>query len=155
MPCGLLPMNAALQGPTPIDTLARVLTPNRVTSPISGRGAAFVRIEVLSRVGAELTSLGVVVLGDLLALELDSGVRVQLPVRRAELRRLSDSPEPEPIERLAAELVPLLTRAARGGVLCQREHLVFEGDRLRLRAVVEAGFVRDDLGPILLDEVLA
>jgi hypothetical protein len=171
-----------LVGPTRIDAVVRVSSANSVTSPISGVKAAFVRLEALERVprdtksdragdAEDLFSLGVVLLGDLVTLSLaDSAIAIELPVRRATLRLVDQPAGVIPVHRAVPELVPLFAQARRGGVLCQREHRVLCGDRLRLQAVVErttsvvgVGYrsgaperlvVRDDLAPVLLDEVL-
>lgn len=170
-------------GPTPIDVVTTVVSPNEVTSPLSGLEAAFVQVEVLERVPPSYSRdadrpnndayvlLGSVIFGDLVKLELEGGVAgVELLSRRAELRVVSERAAVMPMERAIPELVALLSRAKRGGVLCQREHLILSGERLRLRAVVErvsrvvaSGdrsdvvqqlVVRDDLAPVVLDEVL-
>lgn len=168
-------------GPTRIDVVVRVVSANNVTSPLSGFKAAFVRLEALERVprrkeddrvgdAEDLFSLGAVILGDLVTLSLANEITVELPVRRAELRLVSERTGVMPVHRAVPELVPLFVHARRSGVLCQREHLVLRGDRLRFHAVVErtsqvvaVGYrsgvserlvVRDDLAPIILDEVL-
>ncbi len=159
-----------IRGPTRIVTVARVVSPDIVRSPLSGRMAAFVRLEALEAttdavgVGG-LTSLGAIVLGDVVTLEVDfedaRGVAIGLLPRRAELRLVPVEPA-LPITRALPELVPLLACAKGTGLLCQRERLVFGGERLRLSAVVERAHgsdaerlvVRDDLAPVRLDDVL-
>jgi hypothetical protein len=169
--------------PSRIDVVTKVVSSNDVTSPLSGLKAAFVQLEALELVHrsqndggpsgqGDLFSLGTMIVGDLVTLEIDGiEVAVEVPVRRAELRLVSDGRAGViPIHRAVPELVPLLAHAKHGGVLCQREHRVLSGDRLRLRAVVERAsrvvasryrsgvverlLVRDDLAPILLDEVI-
>jgi hypothetical protein len=165
-------------GPTRVDVITKLVSPDDVTSPVSGLRAAFVHLEALERVRAhegsgiqeELFSLGTIIIGDLVTLVLEGrATEVELQVRRAQLRFLSDHTHVLPIAETIPELVPLLGAAKHGGILCHRERLVLSGDRLRLRAVVEriarvvapersdAGLrlvVREDLAPILLDEVL-
>jgi len=178
-----------LVGPTPLDVVTTVLSPDAVLGPVSGLAAAFVQVEVLERLpetspgqlrservlsqGAYV-SLGAVIFGDLVTLQLDlegGAATIDLVARRAELHLLSaHERDATPVDHALPELVPLLSRAKQGGLLCQREHLVRSGARLRLRAVVErAGravasrhpsalaerlIVRDDLAPVRLDEVL-
>jgi hypothetical protein len=159
-----------VRGPTRIDAVARVVSPDVVRSPLSGRMAAFVRIEALETTRdaasvSSVVSLGAILVGDVVTLEVDvegaRSVAVDLLLRRAELRLLSEGPV-LPIGQMVPELVPLLARAKGSGTLCQREWLVFSGERLRLSAVVERAYrshaerlvVRDDLAPVLLDEVL-
>jgi hypothetical protein len=156
-----------------IDEVARVLSAELVESPISGpilgRRGAFIHVELLedSGEGGDPRSLGEVIFGDLLTLELgadggDVGRRTPMPlvevvVRRAVLHFASLRPSPLPLGSVPAELAPMLARG-RGGMLLYREHVVRQGDRLRLRAVVEPRgdrlAIRDDLSRVDLDEVL-
>ena len=148
-----------------IDAIATVISPNRVVSPISGRAAAFVHVEVVERLGdLEIDEhLGAVIFGDIVRVELPDHARIDVVVRRAELRFALGREPAVPLVDAVAELVPMLQRARRGGVLCHREHLVLEGSRLRLRAVVETGayspeagalVLRDDLAPVVLEDLL-
>lgn len=148
-----------LAGPARVDVITKVSSPNKVTSPISGSQAAFVQVEALQQGPLGPHSLGAVILGDLVTLELEGGaVAIELAVRRATLHFLDERSDAVPMQRAIPELVPFFERARFGGVLCQREYLVLSGDRLRLRAVVERKgerlMVRDDLAPVLLDEVI-
>jgi hypothetical protein len=150
------------EGPARIDVIVRVCSPSDVVSPLSGRVAAFVHVQVVERVAsAEHLVLGEVIFGDLVTLGAEAQsdtMPVRVLVRRAVFRRVTLDEEPRPIERVAPEIVPLLGRATRGGMLCYREHVVLPGDRLRLRATVERVSegvrVRDDLGQVRLDQVL-
>lgn len=150
-------MNA---GPTPIDLAATVVSGDDVESPLSGRRAAFVRLEALERVDGEDVSLGAILVGDLLRLTLDGGASLDVEVRRAELRLFGPRAGVRPITRVAAELVPLLASARRGGTLCEHEHLVPSGARLRVRAIVEPSgtpgrvVARHDLAPVILEELV-
>ena len=156
-----------IRGLTRIDAVARVASPDVVRSPRSGRMAAFARIEVVEAPpGRERApiSLGAIVLGDVVRLELEADeapVLLDLLPRRAEIRLVVEPPA-LPIERVIPEVVPLLARAKRGGALCHRERLFVRGERLRLVAVVERDHrsevaerlvVRDDIAPVRLDEV--
>ena len=169
-------------GPTPIAVVTRVVSGNEIASPVSGLRAAFLQLEALERVKpsgdresgsahGRFYSLGTVILGDLVRLELEGlDVTVELEPRRVELRLVHETTEAPPIDHAIPEIVPLLASAKRGGVLCQREHLVLRGDRLRLCAIVErsasvvsSGYrsgvgsrlvVRADLAPVVLHEVL-
>lgn len=155
-----------------IDVLARVRSPDGVTSPLSGRRGAFVHLEVLELgpdpLSADLPRvLGERILGDVVTLEFDLGSdlgpgrrrrRVDVVVRRAELRFALLRPPPTPLTELPAELASLVGRS-RGGLLAWREHVVRQGDCVRLRAFVEEQGhdrlgVRDDLGRVELHEVV-
>jgi hypothetical protein len=142
-----------------LDVRAWVRTPNRVRSPISGREGAFVHLELLELVLAEmvLVPVGETILGDLVAFELDASPRqvVDVVVRRARLHFLTPRPDPLPMPSIPPELAPWLART-KGGALHAREHIVVSGDAMRLRAMIDdAGTLRDDLAPVALDEMLA
>jgi hypothetical protein len=150
-----------------LDTLARVVSANDVTSPISGTRAALVRVEIFERQSpmgqgaGDDTPIGHVTFGDLLALRLESQPDqplVEVIARRAVFHPLLPRTDTTLLRNPIPELVPLLTHA-KGGILHYREHLVMQGDRVRLRAMVERlsplrMVVRDDLGPVHLEEVL-
>lgn len=111
----------------------RVISDDVVTSPISGRRGAFVRLELLE----DGEPLGAVVLGDVVRLAGETELHVV--VRRA---RLVVPPVPElPLARIVPELAALL-RQARGGKLAVREHVVVRGDEVRL--------AQDDSGAVSL-----
>jgi hypothetical protein len=146
-----------------IDVIARVASGNDVVSPLSGVRAAFVQVELLEAAEGALESLGAFILGDVVTLGVeDASIEIDIVARRAELRLLAPRTGGVRVEQVIPELVPLLARA-RGGVLYCRERLVLHGERLRVRAHVERVersprterlVVRDDLGPVTLDEVL-
>lgn len=114
--------------------LVRVISDDVVTSPVSGRRGAFVRLELVE----DGEPLGVVVLGDVVRLG-GEGEALHVVVRRA---RLVASPVAEqPLARIVPELAALL-RLSRGGALAVREHVVAHGDVLR--------FAQDDSGAVSL-----
>lgn len=134
-----------------------------MTSPLSGRSGAFIHVEMLELFpdGRLPRVLGARILGDVVALEVDvrgSHRTIDLVVRRAELRFALFRPPPAPLETVPPELGALIG-PSRGGPLGWREHVVRHGDRVRLRAFVEPRgadrlVVRDDLGPVELDELV-
>jgi hypothetical protein len=154
--------------PTRVDLLTRVESPDDVRSPVSGRSAAFVHVEVveqLSGVSAHEASLGSVIFGDLLTLSIEGEkvLMVDIVVRRATFRPIRPRVG-SPLVHIPSELVPVVSRS-RGGTLAHYEHLVMHGNRLRLHAIVESAdppgragsprlIVRNDLAPVVLDEVL-
>lgn len=161
-------------GPTAIDVLARVTSPNDVVSPITGARGACIRVEVFERRDPSALVrpdelLGAVVLGDLVSVSIDleghETVSVDVVVRRAELRFTSPATSPEVLEVAVPELVPILRRQRGGGEICYSERRIRGGDECRLRAVVERGasadgrgarlVLRDDLAPVELDEVIS
>lgn len=118
-----------------------------VTSPVTGARGLVVHLELLEGE----TSLGVIVLGDVIELIAEDGARYVVVARRATFGFVNVR-RAVALENAPAELVPLLLRS-RGGALVVREHVVREGDRVRLRAHVDAGLVRDDAS-MFLDEVI-
>jgi hypothetical protein len=119
---------------------------SEIVSPVSSARGLVVHLEVLEGE----TSLGEIVLGDAIELHAEDGARYVVMARRAVFGFVLDR-RAAPLEAAPAELMPLLVRS-RGGSLSVREHVVRSGDRLRLRAHVEAGLVRDDAGAVRLDE---
>ena len=109
------------------------------------------------------------VLGDLVTLRDDDGDEISIVVRRARLQLGSPRPPPIALTHIPAELTPLLAKAKGRGALHYREVLLSTSDRLLLSAVVEpttsvvavgyrsgtrqAYLARDDLAPVILDEV--
>jgi hypothetical protein len=150
-----------------LDAPAEVRSPDGVTSPLSGRHAAFFHVEVLELLPPPLSPrvLGERILGDVVELAVGGRVASVL-VRRAALRFALIRPPPVPLVALPAELASLVAHTRAGipcaGPLGWREHVVRHGDRIRLRAYVEAVktsgadrlVVRDDLGPVELHEVV-
>lgn len=131
-----------------VATVGRFADAAEVVSPVSGERGVAIHLEVFEND----TSLGEMVLGDAIELACEDAARYVVVVRRARFAFLGVRRELA-VEKAPAELVPLLVRS-RGGALVVREHVVREGDRLRLRAQVEGGVVRDDLAPLRLDEAL-
>jgi hypothetical protein len=133
---------------TEIDAHARVLSEDVVASPLTGTRGAFVHIELFEEQGASLSRLGHLTLGDVVRFAFeDAPETVAILIRRAEC---SFPAEDTPLGRFVPELAGLLTRA-RGGVLRVRERVVARGDRVRIRANVESGHVRYDLGPVRVE----
>lgn len=120
-----------------------------VTSPVSGARGALVHLELVE----EDVSLGEIVLGDTVELRTEDGARYVVVARRATFGFVGVR-RSVPLDRAPAELVPLLVRSRGVGRLFVREHVVRVGDRLRLRAQVVGGLVRNDDGPVSLDEVI-
>jgi hypothetical protein len=150
-------------GPRPLDAVATVVTGDDVTSPFTGARAAFFHVALLELGGAGAEhALGEMVLGDVVVLRVaEAGVDVALVVRRATVRLVSVRTGATPLDalaRLPPEAVPLLARSRGQGTPCFREHAVRQGARVRLRATVEGSgsraFVRDDLAPVFVDELL-
>jgi hypothetical protein len=134
-----------------VDVLATVRPfagTTEVRSPVSDARGLVVHLEVLDGDA----SLGEVILGDAIEIHTDEGVRHVVMARRATFGFVTPRCT-EPLVAAPAELVPLLVRS-RGGPLYVREHVLREGARVRLRAHVEAGLVRDDVGPVRLDEAI-
>lgn len=174
----------------PVEVLVSVVSPNVVTSPISGLQSALLQVELLERIalaqghgqafggafgrdgGAydEFVSLGLVLLGEILVLRDAHGDEISVVTGRARFESATPRNGGTPIDRVPAELVPLLRRASGRGIVCYREFLLVEGDKVRLKAVVEPSQVvvtsgyrsgatvrylaRDDLAPVVLEEVL-
>jgi hypothetical protein len=165
-------------GPTEVELLVVVVSPNRVVSPVTGVRGAILHMEVLEELTEEQAryravrprpgaraSLGEVLFGDLVACRDEDGRELSFVARRARFR-FSDAPrEAAPIANIPAELVSQLGNA-HGGALAYREHVVREGDHLRIQAFVEstrnavtlgyrdaprlAFIARDDLAPVFL-----
>jgi hypothetical protein len=119
-----------------------------VRSPVSDARGLAIHLELFEGD----VSLGAVMLGDAIALCTEDGARYVVMARRAELGFVQTRIA-KPLASAPPELVPLLVRS-RGGSLAVREHVIRAGDRLRLRAQVEAGAVRDESTPVRLDEVI-
>ena len=164
--------------PTEVEVLVQVVSPNRVESPVTGVRAAILHVEVLEELSEEeaqyrairwkrgaRASLGEVLFGDLVTCRDAEARELSFVARRARFR-FSDAPrESSPLAAVPPELVPLLGNP-RGGALTYREHVVREGDQLRVQTLVEStrnavtlgyrsvprlAFVaRDDLAPVFL-----
>ena len=165
---------ASITAATPVDVEVRVASPNEVTSPVTGaRAAAFV-VEVVSRhvdgresLGSTSPAVGSLVLGDRIALAPEaSDVTIVAVLRRMKLA-FHREVRAQPITTAPPELVPFLGKVRLGETAWFREHAMAQGDRMRLRAVLEraesggAGafatrpvlIVRDDLGPAVLEAI--
>jgi hypothetical protein len=160
----------------PVEMLATIVSSNLTASPISKLRAAAIRIDLVERVtsGGQVVGhgmapevhvlVGSLVLGDLLVLRDGFGDELTLVVRRTQLAPLGQEAA-TPLDVVPAELVAVARAASGGGVLCYREHFFSEGDQVRFKAFVEPqrravshgdGLVyvaRDDLGPVILEEV--
>jgi hypothetical protein len=168
--------------PVAVATLATIVSPANVVSPFTGMRAAIVVIELVERLpvtreqggGSDAQSdvyesLGSVVLGDLATLRDPDGDELTVVVNRARITPARREGGATPLSRAPAEVVPLLQRATGRGVVCYRELILGTGESVLLKAVVEpsrsvvaSGYrsgtrttyvARDDLGPVLLDEV--
>lgn len=174
--------------PSLVRIAGRVASPNAVVSPLSSTPAALVRLDLLERIPVVETSglvgaiaaadelrdkfslAGSVTLGDLLVVRADGGAEITLMVRTARIIFAGGLAPAIPLTTAPPELTPLLRHASGVGVLCAREQMLREGDRVHLEATLEsapsvvatgyrsgagARFVaRDDLGPVIVDEVL-
>lgn len=165
---------------TPVNVEVRVASPNEVASPVTGmRAAAFV-VEVVSRhleeseaLVSTATTFEVVaslVVGDRVELAPEAGeIVIVAMLRRMKLVFHTEVEGGQPLTTAPPELVPLLGKVPFGATACFREHAIGQGDRMRLRAVVERAeivvpsayrsetrsvlVVRDDLGPAVLEEI--
>lgn len=115
-----------------LDVVVRVVSPDVVTSPVSGARGAFVRLELVE----EGEPVGAVILGDLVRFEGPSG-RFDVVVRRMTVE--VPFAEAVPLAIVPPELVPLLRNVRGRGVLGVREHVVVSGAALRLRGIVIGG----------------
>lgn len=160
---------AAIERPTSVDIVTRVISPNVIASPVTGLRAAIVHLELFEAPAwgpsIPVRPLGSIVLGDLVTLAMGDAV-LDVAVGRATLAFSASSFTVLPLEKVVAEIAPLLAHVRSGGLIQQSERLVYEGDELRLRATVErvkmvtsSGYrsgvqtrlvVRDDLAPVLL-----
>jgi hypothetical protein len=119
---------------------------SEITSPVSRARGLVVHLELFD----DGKSLGEVVLGDAIELHAADGARYVVMARRATFGFVNVR-QAVPLDGAPGELVPLLARS-RGGTLSVHEHVLRAGDRVRLRAQVESGVVRDDMAPVRLDE---
>lgn len=173
-------------GPREVSVLTTIVSADSVVSPMSGLRAALVDIEILERIrrspGAARGSieetdtdtfelLGTFVCGDVLTLRDEDDDEITIVARRARIDPQLSFRKGTPLTRVPPELAPLLSRATGRGVICYRELLLREGDKLRLKAVIEpsqsvvsngyrsatrSSFVaRDDLALVVLEEVSA
>lgn len=158
--------------------LTTIVSPNAVESPLDGTRAAILYVELLELLELErgptdeaYGSLGVVVLGDVVTLRDDDHDEIAIVARRARINPATPHARPAPLDEAPPELVPLLAKAKGRGLLCYRQVSLATNDRVLLTASVEpatsvvaAGYrsgtqrtyvARDDLEPVILDEVVA
>ena len=109
-----------------------VISGDDAESPATRGRAAFFRIEIVERRVRGETSLGVIVVGDVVTLRGDDGREHRVVVRRAELAFVTD-PVEVPLDVLPPELAGVGLRASGFGTLVCREHAVPSGSRLRLQ----------------------
>lgn len=181
---GAAPLPGAPARAVSVSVLTTIVSPNAVESPLTGARAAVIRLELFERfatgggphgeAGAFLDvyePLGVTVLGDLLALRDEDGDEISIVARRARIQPARALHALPALGHVPPELVPLLAKATGRGVLCYREAPLVTSDSVLLTAHVEpastvvavgyrsgtrrAYVARDDLAPILLDEVLS
>jgi hypothetical protein len=141
-----------LDGPTEVNLLVTVISPNALTSPISSMKAALFQLEMVERlasgehhpfassreVGDEYAFLGSAVLGDILVLQTDDGAQITVAARRARLAFATGYDTAAPLTNPPPELMPHLRNASGRGVVCFREQTIRDGDRFRLEATVES-----------------
>jgi hypothetical protein len=168
--------------PFQVSVITRLVSPSSVVSPFTGMRAGILQVELVERVpdsndpharngsvGDRYDSLGALVLGDVATLRDEAGDEIKIMVRRATIQPVSSRDGGTPIVRIPAEIVPLLGRATGRGVLCYRELALSDGDKVRLRAVIEPTrrvvadgdrsgtrvtyLARDDLAPVVLEEL--
>ena len=166
---------------TEVELVGTMRSPNAVTSPFTGQRGAIIHLEILERVvldrqerralsaGPERDdSLGEIILGELVYLGSEDGPELSFIARRARFRfRVTPRRETSPLATIPEHLLPHLRSRTGAGALFFREHVVQEGDRLRLQAIVEpaehapfgsyrsaprvAFAARDDLAPVFLE----
>ena len=132
--------------PAEVEVLAKVSSPNVVTSPINGTRAALLRIEVVERLHApdrdapaeRYSLLGTTVLGDVVTLVDEAGAELSIIAHRAHFPSSTPRAPAATLERLPPELAPLLKRATGRGVICYRELPLRQGDEVLVRAFIEA-----------------
>lgn len=143
---------AGIEEATEVELLVTVVSPDRVTSSVTGLRAAILHVDVLEALSVEevryrkgrpkagsLESLGEAIYGDLVTCHDEDKNEVSFVARRARFRFPAAPPRPRAtvaIDAIPSELVPLMNDP-RGGTLAYREYGVREGDRVRLQAVVE------------------
>ncbi len=174
----------AVGEPMAVDVLTSVVSPNAVVSPVSGMRSALLQVELVERLPEEqrqngafsggegavfdrFVSLGVALF---LVLRDRDGDEISVVAGRARLDAAASRNGGTPLATVPAELVGFLRRATGRGVICYRELPLLEGDKVRLRAVVEpsqtvvtSGYrsgskvrylVRDDLAVVILEETV-
>ena len=170
--------SVALAGePTEVEVMAKVASPNVVTSPLTGNTSALLLIELVERmlppdngrtIAESLSLVGAVILGDVLSLADETGAELSVVAHRTQFVSSTPRHHVTSLERVPPELVPLMKRATGRGVICYRELPLRHGDDVLVRAFIEARTVvaasgyrdtatvryiaRDDLGVVRLEE---
>jgi hypothetical protein len=170
-------------GPVAVELLVRVVSPNALTSPLTGTQAAALRcelVEIVEREGAasaldgapfevaEVALGGLVLSGELLVVADVDGDELSLIARRARFELARPPGSAVPLGEVPPELAPLLRNATGCGTMAYRELALRTGDKLRLRAIVEASrtlategdrhetrlryIARDDLGAVVIED---
>ncbi len=141
-----------LDGPTEVNLLGTVISPNAITSSVSGVTAALFQLELVERLAraaphffasshevADIYAfLGSTVVGELLVLETEDGAQITIAARRARLAFATGYDTATPLTNPPPELIPHLRNASGLGVICFREQTIRAGDRFRLEAIVES-----------------
>jgi hypothetical protein len=170
---------------TEVELLLTMLSPNVFTSPVTGTCGAILHMEVVERIsateaarrnvrrarGADYQSLGELVRGDVTTFRDEDGVELTLVARRLRFRFEPESRKRMPLAEMPPDLAPSMRSPQREGdegdePLAYHEHVVREGDKVRLQAFVEPArnaialgyrsvprvtFVtRDDLAPVFM-----
>jgi hypothetical protein len=135
-----------------VEIRATVESADVVQSPMPGSSANGAAIELEVTEGG--TTLGSVLLGDVLALRTESGAIVRIVTRHATVRFDPDEGTAVPLAQGLPEIVPILRRATGAGPIAVRERVLRKGDVVRLHAFLEGdSVVRDDRGPVVLEVV--
>jgi hypothetical protein len=177
---GVVTRLTGLEERTEVEILGTVLSGNAAVSPITGERGAIVHLEVLERIRRDKwerrtlraspdrdDSLGELIFGELVMLRDEEGTELSFVARRARFRFSNPRRDVKRLPEIPPDLVPHLRRTTGEGVLLYREHIVREGDALRLQAIVEPAqhaaargyrstprttFVtRDDVAPVFLE----
>jgi hypothetical protein len=164
--------------PSSVSFDGTVVTPNEITSPLTGKRAAALRVTLLARrvspgprdgetAGVDLgggggpdvfTRIGDVWYGTSIVVADADGREVLVATSGLGLRAATADRGAAPLgTQVPPELAPLLGAAA-AGLVCYREALVLEGARVRLRATVfpigpRRWETRSDFGPVVLHEI--
>ncbi len=147
-----------LSGPCPVDVVAKIGSPDAVTSPLSGACGAVVVIDVVERIGPLEREVGRVVLGDTLSLHALGG-ELRIVARRSSFVFVGNDTGGAPLERAPPEIAFALAGATGAGALAWREHVLRNDARVRVRAIVEPSaprlFVaRVDLAQVVVAEIV-
>jgi len=176
---GVVTRLAEVDDHSEVEIVGTVCSPNAARSPITGERGAIIHVEVIERVQRDAAerralsagpqrddSLGELIFGELVSLRDGDGTELSFIARRARFRFGTPRIAAQPLHEVPASLLPELRTRSGDGLLLYREHVVREGDQLRLQAIVEPAqhtaahgyrtvprvtFVtRDDLAPVFL-----